>query len=133
MLWFEDTCCLPLLYSLFIPNYSLQRQISARALMPPPRPPTNSLSRSIPGQPRLGSSSSKKISGSRVDPSRSDSRSRSSFGNAGNSTSRTGHSSNLSSNSDAHKPRRKRRPKKKKQQVCQFSFFGMCKHQILTV
>lgn len=94
-----------------------QRQISARALMPPPRPPTNSLSRSIPGQPRLGSSSSKKISGSRVDPSRSDSRSRTSFGNAGNSNSRTGHSSNLSSNSDAHKPRRKRRPKKKKQQA----------------
>lgn len=98
-----------------------QRQISARALMPPPRPSTKSFSNSDRGKSRFGGSSSKKQPSWRAEMSTSgntsNSTSESSFRNRGSSDSRTGHSSNLSSNSDAHKPRRKRRPKKKRQQA----------------
>lgn len=98
-----------------------QRQISARALMPPPRPSANSVSTSGCSQSRFGPSSSKNKSIQRAEMSTSsntsNSRSGSSYKSRSFSNSKTGHSSNLSSNSDAHKPRRKRRPKKKKQQA----------------
>ncbi|KAJ9182204.1 hypothetical protein P3X46_006227 [Hevea brasiliensis] len=98
-----------------------QRQMSARALMPPPRPSSNSLSNSVHAQLRFGASSSKNSWMERSEISTSSntssSRSGSSSKAGGSSNTRTGHSSNLSSNSDAHKPRRKRRPKKKKQQA----------------
>ncbi|WVY95788.1 hypothetical protein V8G54_027939 [Vigna mungo] len=91
-----------------------QRQISARALMPPPRPSNMKLS-------RFGSSSGQHSSIQRSDISTSsntsNSKSSSDFKVRGPSRSGTGHGSSLSSNSDAHKPRRKRRPKKKKKQV----------------
>ncbi|CAN6677276.1 unnamed protein product [Malus baccata var. baccata] len=108
-----------------------QRQISARALMPPPRPSSNSHPSSVRAQSRFGPSSSKNSSKSIAematlsDTSNSRSgtsintssgRSGTSFKARGSSNSTAGQSSNLSSNSDAHKPRRKRRPKKKKQQ-----------------
>ncbi|WCJ23915.1 hypothetical protein M5689_005912 [Euphorbia peplus] len=113
-----------------------QRQMSARALMPPPGPSKNSKLKSDT-RSRFGASSSKsswsqkaEISSSsksswtrksEISSSSNTSSSRSgssSFkpGGGGSSNAKTG-SSNLSSNSDAHKPRRKRRPKKKKQQV----------------
>ncbi|KAK4773227.1 hypothetical protein SAY87_028246 [Trapa incisa] len=93
-----------------------RNQASARVLMPPPRPSNNSLSHSVHGKSRLGPFTSR----NRVDmltSTNNTSTSQSSFYNARESSnSRTGgHGSNLSSNSDAHKPRRKRRPKKKKQ------------------
>jgi hypothetical protein len=98
-----------------------QRQISARALMPPPRPSTHRVSTSGRSQSRFGPSSSKNKSIQRAEMSTSsntsNSRSGTSYQSRSFSNSKTGHSSNLSSNSDAHKPRRKRRPKKKKQQV----------------
>ncbi|KAK7344055.1 hypothetical protein VNO77_13288 [Canavalia gladiata] len=91
-----------------------QRQISARALMPPPRPSNNKLS-------RFGSSSGQNSSIQRSEMSTSsntsNSKSSSDFRVRGPSRSGTGHGSSLSSNSDAHKPRRKRRPKKKKKQL----------------
>ncbi|XP_010278172.1 PREDICTED: rRNA-processing protein EFG1-like [Nelumbo nucifera] len=97
-----------------------QRQKSARALMPPPRPSTNSLRSGGHGQVGLECSSRKRSSRGKVYLSTnntSHSRSGSSSRNWGSSNGQTGQSSNLSSNSDAHKPRRKRRPKKKKQQA----------------
>ncbi|XP_059447227.1 rRNA-processing protein EFG1 isoform X1 [Corylus avellana] len=98
-----------------------QRQISARALMPPPRPATITASSSSRSQSRFGPSSSKNKSTLRAEMSTSSNtsngRSGSAFKSRGSSKSKSGHSSNLSSNSDAHKPRRKRRPKKKKQQA----------------
>ncbi|KAH9682337.1 rRNA-processing protein EFG1 [Citrus sinensis] len=98
-----------------------QRQNSARALMPPPRPSTNTFPSSVQSQSRFGSSSRKNSSIQRAEMSTSsntsNSRSESSFRARGSSNTITGHSSNLSSNSDAHKPRRKRRPKKKKQKM----------------
>ncbi|KAE9453070.1 hypothetical protein C3L33_15027, partial [Rhododendron williamsianum] len=97
-----------------------QRHISARALMPPPRPSSKSFSNPVRGKSRFGGSSSKKQPSRMAEMSTSgntsNSTSESSFRNRGFSDSRTGQS-NLSSNSDAHKPRRKRRPKKKRQQV----------------
>ncbi|XP_027937835.1 rRNA-processing protein EFG1-like isoform X2 [Vigna unguiculata] len=91
-----------------------KNQISARALMPPPRPSNMKLS-------RFGSSSGQHSSIQRSDISTSsntsNSRSSSDFKVRGPSRSGTGHGSSLSSNSDAHKPRRKRRPKKKKKQL----------------
>lgn len=97
-----------------------QSQVSARALMPPPRPSNKSFSASVHGKSRFGSSSNTNQSVQRAEVSTSsntsNSRSRS-FHARGSSNSRTGLSSNLSSNSDARKPRRKRRPKKKKQQA----------------
>ncbi|KAF7151187.1 hypothetical protein RHSIM_Rhsim02G0032600 [Rhododendron simsii] len=97
-----------------------QRHISARALMPPPRPSSKSFSNPVRGKSRFGGSSSKKQPSRMAEMSASgntsNSTSESSFRNRGFSDSRTGQS-NLSSNSDAHKPRRKRRPKKKRQQV----------------
>ncbi|PRQ32220.1 putative rRNA-processing protein Efg1 [Rosa chinensis] len=97
-----------------------QRQISARALMPPPRPSSNSRSSSVRAQSRFGPSSSKSSS-KRAEMSTSSntssSRSGTYFKPRGSSSSGATQISNLSSNSDAHKPRRKRRPKKKKQQA----------------
>ncbi|XP_030543484.1 rRNA-processing protein EFG1 isoform X1 [Rhodamnia argentea] len=97
-----------------------QSQVSARALMPPPRPSNKSFSASVHGKSRFGSTSNTNLSVQRAEVSTSsntsNSRSRS-FHARGSSNSRTGLSSNLSSNSDARKPRRKRRPKKKKQQA----------------
>ncbi|KAG9444034.1 hypothetical protein H6P81_015374 [Aristolochia fimbriata] len=91
-----------------------QRQISARTLMPPPRPMTNSFPGGGRAQSRFARSSSKE--NGEFSASSNTSHSRSGISNTrGSSNARTGHSSNLSSNSDAHKPRRKRRPKKKKQ------------------
>ncbi|KAL2325180.1 hypothetical protein Fmac_024238 [Flemingia macrophylla] len=92
-----------------------QRQISARALMPPPRPSNMKLS-------RFGSSSGHNSSMQRSEISTSsntsNSKSSSDFNLRGPpSRSGTSHGSSLSSNSDAHKPRRKRRPKKKKKQM----------------
>ncbi|XP_015871575.2 rRNA-processing protein EFG1 isoform X2 [Ziziphus jujuba] len=98
-----------------------RNQISARALMPPPRPSAKSLSSSIRAKSKFGPSSSKNSSKLRAEISTSshtsNSMSGSSFKARGSSNSRNAHSSNLSSNSDAHKPRRKRRPKKKKTQA----------------
>ncbi|XP_059447228.1 rRNA-processing protein EFG1 isoform X2 [Corylus avellana] len=98
-----------------------RNQISARALMPPPRPATITASSSSRSQSRFGPSSSKNKSTLRAEMSTSSNtsngRSGSAFKSRGSSKSKSGHSSNLSSNSDAHKPRRKRRPKKKKQQA----------------
>ncbi|KAK4258075.1 hypothetical protein QN277_007575 [Acacia crassicarpa] len=84
-----------------------KNQISARALMPPPRT-SNKLSGSLSAQTRHEISTSSNTSNSR---------SSSDFKARGSSKSGTGHGSNLSSNSDAHKPRRKRRPRKKKKQA----------------
>ncbi|XP_031398951.1 rRNA-processing protein EFG1 [Punica granatum] len=99
-----------------------QRQTSARALMPPPRPSNKSVSNSFRGKSRFGPSSSRNSSSNQADVSTSASNTSNSRGISFNaresSNSRIGgHASNLSSNSDAHKPRRKRRPKKKKQQA----------------
>lgn len=80
-----------------------QRQIPARILMPPPR-----------ALPLSRNRSAEKIEGP-TSSNTSNSRSGPSFNRRGSLNSRTDHNSNLSSNSDAHKPRRKRRPKKKKQ------------------
>ncbi|KAF9605871.1 hypothetical protein IFM89_019843 [Coptis chinensis] len=98
-----------------------QRMVSARALMPPPRPPKKSVRGPYRNQTGNECLSSKKPAIERVPLSTFKNKPHgvggSSFQNQGPSNSTTGHSSNLSSNSDAHKPRRKRRPKKKKQQV----------------
>ncbi|KAL9260838.1 rRNA-processing protein efg1-like protein [Drosera capensis] len=95
-----------------------QKQTSARGLMPPPRPSGNSRTRSTYASSRNGHPSSTTSSTRRSDFSTSSNASRNrnmpSSSDRGFSSSQTGHSSNLSSNSDAHKPRRKRRPKKKK-------------------
>ncbi|KAH7661386.1 rRNA-processing protein Efg1 protein [Dioscorea alata] len=88
-----------------------QRQISARVLMPPPRPLS-----AIRNQPANRNQSVKKLPVS-TSSNTSYSTSSASSQSRGVSNARTDHNSNLSSNSDAHKPRRKRRPKKKKQ-VC---------------
>ncbi|GLT99487.1 hypothetical protein SLE2022_169240 [Rubroshorea leprosula] len=96
-----------------------QRQISARALMPPPRPSTNYPPGSVNAQSRVASSSRKNSSMRSAEMSTSsntsNSRSSLSFKLGGSSNSKTVPSSNISSSSDARKPRRKRRPKKKKQ------------------
>ncbi|XP_050942043.1 rRNA-processing protein EFG1 isoform X2 [Cucumis melo] len=97
-----------------------QRQISARALMPPPRP-TKSFSSSAQAWTKAGSSLRKSSTNHRAEFSTSSNtsggRSGSFKARGSSNSSHTGQSSNISSNSDAHKPRRKRRPKKKKQQV----------------
>lgn len=80
----------------------MQKQMSARVLMPPPRA-LPSRNRSVE---KIEVSTSSNTSNSRSGPSTN---------NWGSLNSRVDHNSNLSSNSDAHKPRRKRRPKKKKQ------------------
>ncbi|CAN4091201.1 unnamed protein product [Withania somnifera] len=96
-----------------------QRQISARALMPPPRPSSKSFSHSANKKSRFGGSTSKKSSFRDMSTSSntSDSINRSTFRKGTPADSLTGKSGNISSNSDARKPRRKRRPKKKKQQA----------------
>ncbi|KAL3812527.1 hypothetical protein ACJIZ3_013795 [Penstemon smallii] len=140
-----------------------QRQISARALMPPPGPPAKPFPTSSKNKPRFADTKSKnsynraeispssnksssinqwtnkprfaetsdkksynraeiytpsKTSGkksySRAETSDSSSMHQSSFRNRGHVDSSTENSGNLSSNSDARKPKRKRRPKKKK-------------------
>ncbi|KAL0368354.1 UNVERIFIED_CONTAM: hypothetical protein Scaly_1054300 [Sesamum calycinum] len=96
-----------------------QRQISARALMPPPGPSGKPFSSSAKNKSRFAGSSSKKpYNRAEISTSSNTSSSigRSSFRKRGPMDSTTGNSGNLSSNSDARKPRRKRRPKKKKQQ-----------------
>ncbi|CAA2980709.1 rRNA-processing EFG1-like isoform X2 [Olea europaea subsp. europaea] len=96
-------------------------QISARALMPPPGPSFKSVPTSLKDKTKVGGSSSKKAYIRKADISTSSNTSnsigRTSFRKRGPVESNTGNSGNLSSNSDARKPRRKRRPKKKKQQV----------------
>ncbi|KZV43807.1 hypothetical protein F511_39588 [Dorcoceras hygrometricum] len=96
-----------------------QRQISDRALMPPPRPSNKPFSRSVHNKSRFSGSSGKKPSHQRDEISTSSntssSISRPAFRKRGGLDSTTGNSGNQSSNSDARKPRRKRRPKKKKQ------------------
>ncbi|WVZ60878.1 hypothetical protein U9M48_010839 [Paspalum notatum var. saurae] len=79
-----------------------QRQRDARVLMPPPRSLAPNRTRSA--DKRVISSSSYT----------SNSTSSESFKNRRVPNHSGDHNSNLSSNSDAHKPRRKRRPKKKK-------------------
>ncbi|XP_010556883.1 PREDICTED: rRNA-processing protein EFG1-like [Tarenaya hassleriana] len=86
----------------------IQKQNSARALMPPPRSRSASTSRKNSFAKRDEMSTSSNASNSRGG---------SSHNARATSSSRTGQSSNPSSNSDAHKPKRKRRPKKKKQQA----------------
>ncbi|KAL2469786.1 Protein of unknown function (DUF2361) [Abeliophyllum distichum] len=94
-----------------------QSQISARVLMPPPR-----------------------IIWQAIFSNTSNNLGRSSFRKRGPVDSNTGNSDNLSSNSDARKPRRKRRPKKKKATgnvVCDFTkwnfHFGGGAFAILTL
>ncbi|CAH9083635.1 unnamed protein product [Cuscuta epithymum] len=99
-----------------------QREISARSLMPPPRPSSKSFSGSVHKKSRFGGSlSSKKPSSFRgrelsSSSNTSDSINRSAFRKGHSLDSLAGNSGNQSSNSDARRPRRKRRPKKKKQQ-----------------
>nr|XP_043637985.1 rRNA-processing protein EFG1 [Erigeron canadensis] len=114
-----------------------QRHISARALMPPPRaskgpnathvkPRSNSFQKNSYSR-RADMSSSSNTSTSVERPSYKNRRPLESYTHTGNSSAyrrplepgtHTGNSgSNLSSNSDARKPKRKRRPKKKKQQA----------------
>lgn len=95
-----------------------QRQISARALMPPPRPSNKSFSGSFKDK-RFGGSTSKKSASWKSDFSTSSNTSNSTgFRRRGEALDpQTGNSDNVSSYSDARKPRRKRRPKKKKQQA----------------
>lgn len=94
--------------------------------MPPPRPSNKSFSGSYKNK-RFGGSTSKKSASWKSDFSTSSNTSNSTgFRRRGALDPQTGNSDNLSSNSDARKPRRKRRPKKKKQQVlllmnCHFS------------
>lgn len=96
-----------------------QKQVSARSLMPPPRPWSKSFSGSQQNKLRCGGSMSKKPSFRVREVSSSgntsDSINRSSFGKGHSLDSLAGNTGNQSSNSDARKPRRKRRPKKKKQ------------------
>ncbi|KAL6007321.1 hypothetical protein ACLOJK_032818 [Asimina triloba] len=98
-----------------------QRQMFARVPKPPPRPLTNPSKVTGHAQGRLPRSTNR---GQPVEKAEFPTTSNTSQGRSGHSSrSRgssnrwTGHSSNLSSNSDAHKPRRKRRPKKKKQKI----------------
>ncbi|XP_060178510.1 rRNA-processing protein EFG1-like [Lycium barbarum] len=95
------------------------KQVSARALMPPPRPSSKSFSHSANKKSRFGGCTSKKSSFRDVSTSSntSDSINRSTFRKGRPADSLTGNSGNISSNSDARKPKRKRRPKKKKQQA----------------
>lgn len=95
-----------------------KNQISARALMPPPRPSNKSFSGSLKDK-RFGGSTSKKSASWKSDFSTSSNTSNNSTGfrRRGALDPQTGNSDNLSSISDARKPRRKRRPKKKKQQA----------------
>ncbi|KAL3506029.1 hypothetical protein ACH5RR_031411 [Cinchona calisaya] len=94
-----------------------QRQISARALMPPPRPSKKYFSGSSSNK-RFGGSSNKKPVSRKPEMSTSSNTSNSiGFRKQGSLDPQTGNSDNVSSYSDARKPRRKRRPKKKKQQA----------------
>ncbi|XP_051129969.1 rRNA-processing protein EFG1-like isoform X2 [Andrographis paniculata] len=96
-----------------------RNQISARALMPPPGPSGKPFSNLMKNKSRFAASSSKKpynrTAGISTSSNTSSSLGISSFRNKVPVDSTT-NSGNLSSNSDARKPRRKRRSKKKKQQ-----------------
>uniref|UniRef100_M4EY03 rRNA-processing protein EFG1 n=1 Tax=Brassica campestris TaxID=3711 RepID=M4EY03_BRACM len=107
-----------------------QKQNSARALMPPPQARFGSNSRKNSSMQRNEMPSSSRNTSNRRSESSYNARAAAatSYGaraaastsyNARDAaaTSYSSQSSNLSSNSDAHKPKRKRRPKKKKQQV----------------
>lgn len=98
-----------------------QKLVSARALMPPPGPSKKYIRDPSHSRMRNDCSTSRNSSNERVPFSafgnKPHGRGGPSLQNQGSSNSTTGPSSNLSSNSDAHKPRRKRRPKKKKQQA----------------
>ncbi|KAH6768515.1 rRNA-processing EFG1-like protein [Perilla frutescens var. hirtella] len=95
-----------------------QRQISARALMPPPGPSRKPIASSIKNKSRFAGSNKKPYNRAEISTSsntsssidRPISRKR---GPVDSTT--TGNNGSLSSNSDARKPRRKRRPKKKNQ------------------
>ncbi|KAL6522703.1 hypothetical protein OROHE_016550 [Orobanche hederae] len=96
-----------------------QKQISARALMPPPGPSGKSFSSSLKNKSRFAGNTGKgSYNRGEISTSSNTSSSfgRSSFKKRGPMGSTTGNSENQSSNSDARKPRRKRRPKKKKKQ-----------------
>lgn len=105
-------------------KWCMQKQISARTLMPPPRPSSKSFSHSANKKSRFGGSTSKKSSFRDMSTSSntSDSINRSTFRKGRPADSLTGNNGSISSNSDARKPRRKRRPKKKKQQVVTFEW-----------
>lgn len=92
-----------LLVNVCLTYFLMQRQMSARILMPPPR-----------ALPSSRNHSAKKFEVSTC-RNTSNGRSGAPLKSRGSLNSRADHSSNLSSNSDARKPRRKRRPKKKKQ------------------
>lgn len=90
--------------------------------MPPPQSSNKLLLHSACGKSRFGPPMRSNLLGNQADMSTSTSNtsnSRSASFNARESlNSRTGgHGSNLSSNSDAHRPKRERRPKKKRLQV----------------
>lgn len=93
-----------------LPNMYVQRLLSARALMPPPRSLPSNRNQPVPVE-NIAKSTSSNTSNS-CGPSTKSSR----FLNGVRSQN-----SNASSGSDARKPHRKRRPKKKKQ-VEIFSF-----------
>lgn len=96
-----------------------QRLLSDRTRMPPPRPHKNSFRTSASGRSISITGKRNYSSTTELSTSSNTSNPRSSGPSARNwvSGGRTDLSSNLSSNSDAHKPRRKRRPKKKKQEA----------------
>lgn len=102
----------------------MQKQNSDRALMPPPQARFESNSRkNLYVQRNEMPSSSRNNTSNR--------RSESSYNaRASAANSYSSQSSNLSSNSDAHKPKRKRRPKKKKQQVGLLTYELICRKQI---
>lgn len=96
-----------------------QRQISARALMPPPGPSRKPTANFVKNKSRFAGSSKKPYSRAEISTSSNTSSSigRPASRKRGPVDSTTGNSGGLSSNSDARKPRRKRRPKKKRQQA----------------
>ncbi|CAN7043149.1 unnamed protein product, partial [Brassica rapa subsp. trilocularis] len=96
-----------------------QKQNSDRALMPPPQARFGPNARKSSSMQRNEMpSSSRNTSMPSSSRNTSNRRSESLYNARGaDATSYSSQSSNLSSNSDAHKPKRKRRPKKKKQQV----------------
>lgn len=88
--------------------------MSDRALMPPPHSNRHSFSGSY-NQARLSNRNQKNYTAPPLSTSSNTTYRSSTPSRNWNSNTRPDNSSNLSSNSDAHKPRRKRRPKKKKQ------------------
>lgn len=91
-------------FPLYLTPFFWQRQRDARVLMPPPRSLAPNRTRPMDKHVMSSSNTSNSTSGG-------------SFKNRRVPNHPGDHNSNLSSNSDAHKPRRKRRPKKKKKLV----------------